>query len=183
MGFFAQLVQCCSDLGAQQGTSFLFSFTTQNAHPQTMICAYFALVAAAEEGGQSILHHQRFVIRNITYTLCSSFLLHSDWTTKQRPHTPHFGAAVGTDCVRVALLCCDPAVPLHGHLPFWSPVAVLFRYFIWSKGVRCCCNVWLTDEISAETIKIWSIRFCIWKTVREFKMVKVLTKISFLHPL
>lgn len=78
MGFFAQLVQCCSDSGAQQGTRFLFSFTTESAQPQTMIDAYFALVAADEEGGQSILHHQGFVTRNITYTLCSSFLLHSD---------------------------------------------------------------------------------------------------------
>lgn len=78
MGFFAQLVQCCSDLGAQQGTRFLFSFTTENAQPQTMICAYFALVAADEEGGQSTLHQQELVTRNITYTLCFSFLLHSD---------------------------------------------------------------------------------------------------------
>ena len=42
-----------------------------------MVYAYFTLVAAKLEGGQSILHHQGFVTSNSAYSLCSSFLLHS----------------------------------------------------------------------------------------------------------
>lgn len=46
---------CCSYLGAEQGTIFLSSFTTQNAQTQNMICAYFAVVAADDGKASCII--------------------------------------------------------------------------------------------------------------------------------
>lgn len=169
-------------LGAEQGTSFIFSFTTQNAQTQNMVCGCFALVAAGGEGGQSILHHQGFVTSNLTYSFCSSFLLHSEWTTKRRPHTARFEAAVGTNhvwvalCYAMTLLSVCMGICPSGQLLLFSAV-ILFGL----RGLYVVV-IQLTGAIRAETIKTSSIRFCIWKTVREFKMARMLAKNSFLHP-
>lgn len=60
-------------MGEQQGKGFIFSFITQNAQPQNMVCDFFALMAACEKCEQSILRHQGLVISNITSSRQSLF--------------------------------------------------------------------------------------------------------------
>lgn len=161
---------CCSYLGAEQGTSFLSSFTTQNAQTQNMVCAYFALVAA-DDGKASCIIKDLWTVIAFTASATASYC-----TMSEQQNGDHAQLILERQWELVVYGLHSAMLWPQCPSAWVSAILVTSCSSLLVSYLVCCCNSQLTDAIRAETTKIWSTRFYVWKMVRELKIVRMLAK-------